>query len=171
MASELGRSETDRTIRLLIVDDEVEFLDSIAARLEMRDFDVTTATDGEAALDAARHRRFDVALLDLKMPGLDGHEVLDLLKREHRFLEVIILTGHGSVGSAVECTKLGAFDYLEKPFDLEMLLRKIQVAYETRLQKKFAHDDARLERIARIATRESPLGILRELRKMDDDER
>ncbi|MGD8397152.1 MAG: hypothetical protein PVF43_16915, partial [Candidatus Eiseniibacteriota bacterium] len=62
-------------------------------------------------------------------------------------------------------------DYLEKPFDLEMLLRKIQVAYETRLQKKFAHDDARLERIARIATRESPLGILRELRKMDDDER
>jgi two-component system NtrC family response regulator len=170
MTNGLGRDETGRRIRLLIVDDEVEFLDSIGARLEMRDFDVTTATDGEAALDAARNHRFDVALLDLKMPGLDGREVLELLKREHRFLEVIILTGHGSIDSAVECTKLGAFDYLSKPFNLEMLLQKVQIAYETRLQKKFAHDEARLERIARIASRESPLGILRELRKMDDDE-
>ncbi|MFH1892473.1 MAG: response regulator, partial [Candidatus Zixiibacteriota bacterium] len=88
-------------IRLLIVDDELKFLDSIAKRLELRDFDITKATNGEQALEIARRERFDLVLLDLKMPGLNGKQVLEILKKEHKYLEVIILTGHGSLDSAV----------------------------------------------------------------------
>ena len=110
-------------IKLLIVDDEAKFLDSIARRLEMRGFDVTKAANGQAALEAAQSAKFDLALLDLKMPGLDGKQVLELLKKAHKYLEVVILTGHGSIESAVECTKLGAFDYLPKPYELDKLAR------------------------------------------------
>src|SRR4030043_1487675 len=127
-------------IKLLIVDDEVKFLDSIAKRLEIRDFNVTKATNGQEAIDAAKAGKFDLALLDLKMPGMDGKHVLEILKKEHKFLEVIILTGHGSLDSAVECTKLGAFGYLPKPYELEKLLELLRQAYETRLRKKFEHD-------------------------------
>ncbi len=158
-------------IRLLIVDDEVKFLDSIAQRLEMRDFDVTKATNGKDALEIARTQRFDLALLDLKMPGMNGKEVLEILKREHKFLEVIILTGHGSLDSAVECTRLGAFDYLPKPYELEKLLEKLQRAYEARLQKKFKADQERMEKITALASGSSPLEILRELRRLDNEEK
>jgi DNA-binding NtrC family response regulator len=158
-------------IQLLIVDDEVAFLGAIAQRLEMRGFAVTKASSGEEAIQAARQSRFDVALLDLKMPGLDGREVLEVLKREHRFLEVIILTGHGSLDSAVECTKLGAFGYLPKPYELEKLLETLQQAYRARLEKKFKADEDRLARIQSIAEGESPLGILRRLRELDDEQK
>ncbi len=158
-------------IKLLIVDDEVKFLDSIARRLELRDFDVIKATDGQQAIEAARTGKFDLALLDLKMPGMDGKQVLEILKKEHKYLEVIILTGHGSVDSAVECTKLGAFGYLPKPYELENLLDVLKEAYETRLKKKFDSDQARIEQIMRMATGSSALGILRELRKLDNEEK
>lgn len=158
-------------IKLLIVDDEVKFLESIARRLEMRDFDVTKATNGTDALQIARSQKFDIALLDLKMPGMNGQEVLEILKREHKFLEVIILTGHGSLDSAVECTKLGAFDYLPKPYEFEELLKKLQKAYEARLQKKFEADQERMKKIGELAEGNSPLTILRELRRLDDEEK
>lgn len=158
-------------IRLLIVDDEVKFLDSIAQRLELRDFDVTKATDGRQALEIAGREKFDLVLLDLKMPGLNGKQVLEILKREHKFLEVIILTGHGSLDSAVECTRLGAFDYLPKPYELDSLLEKMQKAYQTRLQKKFEADEERLSKISNLATGHSAISILRELRKLDDDKK
>jgi DNA-binding NtrC family response regulator len=156
-------------IKLLIVDDEVKFLDSISRRLGMRDFDVTKATNGAEALEAARHASFDLALLDLRMPGLNGQQVLKVLKKEHKYLEVIILTGHGSVDSAVECTKLGAFGYLPKPYKLEDLLDVLKQAYEARMKKKFEMDTARMEKIAQLATGTSALGILRELRRLDDE--
>jgi len=158
-------------IRLLIVDDEVKFLDSIAQRLELRDFDVTKATDGRQALEIAGREKFDLVLLDLKMPGLNGKQVLEILKREHKYLEVIILTGHGSVDSAVECTRLGAFDYLPKPYELDSLLEKMQKAYQARLQKKFEADEDRLNKIFELATGHSAISILRELRKLDDDKK
>jgi len=158
-------------IKLLIVDDEVKFLDSIAQRLELRDFSVTKATNGQEAVDAARNDKFDLALLDLKMPGMDGKEVLRILKGEHKFLEVIILTGHGSVDSAVECTKLGAFGYLPKPYELEDLIEVLKQAFETRLKKKFESDQVRMEKLAELAKGSSPLGILREMRKLDDEEK
>lgn len=158
-------------IKLLIVDDEIKFLNSIARRLELRGFDVIKASSGREAIEAAEVGGFDLALLDLKMPEMDGKEVLDILKRDHKYLEVIILTGHGSVDSAVECTKLGAFSYLPKPYELEMLLDVLQQAYEARLKKKFESDVERMEKLARLATGSSPLGILREMRKLDDEEK
>ncbi len=158
-------------IRLLIVDDEVQFLDSIARRLEMRGFDVTKAYNGQEAVEAARRSKFDLALLDLKMPGMDGKQVLEILKKEHKHLEIIILTGHGSLDSAVECTKLGAYGYLPKPYELDKLLESLRDAYQARLTKKFDADQARMEKIAQIAMGQSPLGILQALRELDDEEK
>lgn len=158
-------------IKLLIVDDEIKFLDSISRRLEMRGFDVTKASDGQKALEAARQASFDLALLDLKMPGLNGQQVLEMLKKEHKYLEVIILTGHGSMDSAVECTKLGAFGYLPKPYELTKLLGVLRDAYQARLSKKFDQDEEKTKKIMKLAMGSSPLGILRELRKLDDEEK
>jgi len=161
----------DGKIKLLIVDDEVQFLDSIAQRLEMRDFDVTKASRGADALEIARHEKFDLALVDLKMPGIDGKQLLEILKKEHDFLEVVILTGHGSLESAVECTKLGAFGYLPKPYELDELIEVLKNAYEARLKKKFETDKAKMQKLQEIALGSSPLGIMQALRELDDDER
>lgn len=176
-------------IKLLIVDDEVQFLDSISKRLEMRGFEVSKATSGLEALEAAKAGGFDLAILDLKMPGMDGEEVLKILKQQHRYLEVIILTGHGSIDSAVMCTKLGAFGYLSKPYELEKLLEVLRQAYEARLRKKFASDQTRLGKILEVAELHTPEAILqrtrekmadhpsfiltalRELRKLDDEDK
>jgi len=161
----------ENKIKLLIVDDEVQFLDSIAERLELRDFDVTKASCGDDAVAAANKKKFDLALLDLKMPGMDGQELLELLKREHKYLEVIMLTGHGSIDSAIECTKLGAFGYLPKPYELDHLLEVLKDAYQTRLQKKFADDSQRMEKLQKTALGSSALGILRAMRELDDDQK
>lgn len=161
----------ENKIRLLIVDDEVAFLNAIARRLSLRDFDVRTATNGAEALEIARTERFDLALVDLRMPGMDGQELLEILKREHRFLEVVILTGHGSVDSAVECTRLGAFGYLPKPYEMDKLLETLRSAYEERMKKKFKADQARMDAIAKAAMGQSPLGILRTLAELDDEEK
>ncbi len=175
-------------IKLLIVDDEVQFLESIAKRLELRGFDVLTASGGAGALEIATTDLFDLAILDLKMPGMDGQELLEILMREHKYLEVIILTGHGSIDSAVECTKLGAFGYVSKPYELDKLLEVLKQAYEARLKKKFVDDQVRLTQIAEAANQWTPevimkkmreqlaekptaLSILRALRKLDDDQK
>ena len=156
-------------IRLLIVDDEVKFVDSIAQRLEMRGLDVSRAYSGKEAIEKARKEKFDLALLDLKMPEMDGRKVLEILKGEHKFLEIIILTGHGSMDSAVECTKLGAYGYLPKPYELDDLLDVLKNAYQERLRKKFEKNQARLDQIMSFATGASPLAILRKLRELDDN--
>lgn len=158
----------EHVIKLLIVDDETRFLNAIAQRLTKRGFDVRTAENGETAIGLARSEKFDIALLDLRMPGMDGGEVLRVLKEEHRFLEAIILTGHGSLESAVELTKLGAFSYLPKPYELEKLIEVLKEAYQARLEKKFASDQAKMDQILAMAKGESPLGILRKLRDLDD---
>ncbi|MCX6641724.1 MAG: response regulator [bacterium] len=158
-------------IKLLIVDDEVKFLDSIAQRLEMRGLDVTKATNGLEAVEIAKHKKFDLALLDLKMPGLDGKEVLKILKSGHRFIEIIILTGHGSLESAVECTKLGAYGYLPKPYELDALLEILKEAYEARLKKKFEADQVKMAKLTQLAMGSSPLAILRSMRELDDEEK
>ena len=161
----------EHVIKLLIVDDETRFLQAIARRLSKRGFDVRTATNGPEALELARGERFDIALLDLKMPGMDGSQVLRALKEEHQFLEAIILTGHGSLESAVELTKLGAFSYLPKPYELDKLIETLKDAYQTRLKKKFTSDQARIDEVVKMATGESALGILRRLRALDDERR
>ena len=164
-------SDEQKKIKLLIVDDEEDFLNSIAERLGMRDFDITTANEGNLAIKFAKKGKFDVAILDMKMPGMDGMELLQILKKKHKFLEVIILTGHGAIDSAVEATKLGAYSYLEKPCDFEKLLEVLKEAYEARLRKKFEHDKKRMEEIEMLRMGSSPMGILRSLMHMDDDEK
>jgi len=154
---------------LLIVDDEVQFLNSIAQRLEMRDFDVTKAENGSKAIEYATNEKFDLALLDLKMPGMDGKQVLEILKKEHKYIEVIMLTGHGSIESAVECTKLGAFGYLPKPYEFEKLIDFLKDAYEARMRKKFEKDQERIDKILSIATGSSAISILRQMKELDDD--
>jgi len=161
----------EHVIKLLIVDDETRFLNAIAQRLTKRGFDVRTAENGEDAIRLARSEKFDIALLDLRMPGMDGGEVLRVLKEEHEFLEAIILTGHGSLESAVELTKLGAFSYLPKPYELDKLIQVLREAYQARLEKKFASDRVKMEKIMALAEGERPLGILRKLRELDDTRR
>ncbi len=161
----------ERKIKLLIVDDEVDFLEALGERLEMRDFLVRTVTTGADALDLCGTEKFDLALIDLKMPGMDGQELLARIKAAHRFLEVIILTGHGSLGSAVECAKLGAFSYLPKPYQLDELLMVLKDAYAERLMKKFAANTARTEELLRLSQEESPRGILRRMKELDDEDR
>mgnify|MGYP001552014687 CR=1 FL=1 len=164
-------STEDRKINLLMVDDEEEFLNSLAERLETRDFEVTTATEGAKAVAAAAEGLFDVAIIDLNMPGMDGMALLKILKEKHKFLEVIILTGFGKVASYKEATELGAFSYLEKPFDMDQLLEELKNAYQTRLKRKFEQDQKRQEELAALSLGSSPLGILRALKQMDDDQK
>jgi DNA-binding NtrC family response regulator len=161
----------ERKISLLIVDDEEKYLESISKRLGLRDFDVTTAVNGKDAIKAAKRGGFDVALVDLRMPDLDGTEVLKTLKAKHKYLEVIILTAFGTIDSAVECTKLGAFGYLEKPYDLDALVGVIKSAYESRLRTKFEHDEKRKRELDVLAMGSSPMAVLRSLVRLDDDEK
>jgi len=158
-------------IRLLIVDDEVELLTTLAERLEQRGFEVVAVSDSEKVLDIAKQEKFDLALLDLRMPGMSGTALLDAIKKEQKFLEVIILTGHGTVESAFECSRLGAFGYLAKPFDLDKLLQVLRDAFAARMQKKFEHDQAMAEKLSQLAQGTSPLGILRAMKDLDDEQR
>ena len=158
-----------RKIKLLIVDDEGRFLSAIATRLRTRGFDVDAVTDGKDAIALAQRRPFDLAILDLKMPGMGGGEVLRALKAQQQFIEAIILTGHGSLESAVALTERGAFSYLPKPYELDKLLDTLAAAYEAHLTRKFAADQEKLARIASAADGASALVALERLRELDDD--
>ncbi len=163
--------ETENTIKILLVDDEVKFLKAIADRLAIKGFEVTTADNGEEALQAAQKGGFDVAVIDLQMPGMDGTQVLKLLKQNHKFIEIIMLTGHATVDSAVECTKLGAFKYLEKPYDFDKLVEALKEAYQARMTKKFERNQKRMEAIQKLSLHQSPLGLLKALAQFDDGEK
>ena len=163
--------EMENMIKILLVDDEVKFLNAVAERLTMKGFAVTTAANGEDAIQAAKQGGFDVAVLDLQMPGMDGTQVLKILKERHKFIEIIMLTGHATVDSAVECTKLGAFKYLEKPYDFDKLVEALKEAYHARLEKKFESNQKRMEAIQKLSLRQSPLGLLKALAKLDDAEK
>jgi two-component system, OmpR family, response regulator CpxR len=115
--------------RILLVDDEKEFVHTLSERLEARDMDAAVAYDGEDALSFVRGQAPEVMVLDLKMPGIDGLEVLRQVKREHVSVEVIILTGHGSELEQRRAEELGAFAYLHKPVDIELLARTMRQAY------------------------------------------
>ena len=158
-------------IKLLLVDDEMKFLQVIAERLTLKGFDVIVASSGREALTSAENNLFDVAVVDFQMSGMDGTQVLEVLKGRHKYLEIIMLTGHATIGSAVECTKLGAFKYLEKPYNFEKLVEAIKEAYEARLKKKFEHNKKRMKEINKLSLRESPLGLLRALAHIDDEEK
>jgi two-component system OmpR family response regulator len=115
-------------LRLLLVDDEPEFLEPTAARLSRRGIDCATVERGEDALRAVAANRFDCAVVDVRMPGMDGLELLQRLRRLSPRLPVILLTGHASIELGVRGMDLGAFEYLLKPVDLDELLDAVRRA-------------------------------------------
>ena len=123
---------------VLLVDDEVPFVETMTKRLKKRDLVVNTAYSGQEALDILdKHRNTDVVILDVKMPGMDGIETLEKMKKSYPLTEVVMLTGHATVESAIEGMKKGAYDYLMKPCDIEQLMQKVEEA----TQKKRDHED------------------------------
>ena len=114
---------------VMLVDDEVPFVETMTKRLEKRNITVITAFSGQDALTTlGSHQNLDVVILDVKMPGMDGLETLKEIKKKFPLLEVVMLTGHATVESAIEGMKFGAFDYLMKPCDIEQLMGKVNEA-------------------------------------------
>ena len=127
---------TPQNVDLLVVDDDAEFRATVVRRFQRRGFQIQEAESGEAALGEAQRRQFNVALFDMVMPGMSGIELLKKMKEDNSECEVIMLTGQGTIETAVEAMKYGAFDYLTKPFplaDLELLIEK---AYRHNVLKK-----------------------------------
>ncbi len=122
--------------KVLLVDDEREFVQTLSERLQMRAFGSAVVYDGEAALSVVEEDEPEVMVLDLKMPGVDGLEVLRRVKKDHPDVEVIVLTGHGSSEIRARCLEMGACAYLEKPVDLDTLTRTMQDAYRKKRQQK-----------------------------------
>ncbi|MCF8145311.1 MAG: response regulator [Deltaproteobacteria bacterium] len=120
--------------RVLLVDDEEDFVRTLSERLQMRDLDSQTAFDGEEALELMEDGIPDVMVLDLKMPGIDGMEVLRRMKKLYPGVQVIILTGHGSDKDEAEARRLGAFEYLQKPVNLEYLMAVLKRAYQKKVE-------------------------------------
>jgi two-component system OmpR family response regulator len=116
--------------RVLIIDDEPDFLETIVKRLKKRGIDATGVGSGEDALLAIENESFDVAILDMRMPGMDGIETLKEIKHKSPLTEVIMLTGHASVESGMQGMQFGAFDYMIKPADFEELFEKVKQARE-----------------------------------------
>jgi DNA-binding NtrC family response regulator len=143
--------------RVFIVDDEEELVQTLSERLTVRDYDVSTSLSGEDAIEKLKRYNFDVVILDVAMPGMDGIETLREIKRIKPLTEVIMLTGHGTVESAIEGMRLGAFDFLIKPCKTEELVAKINIAHE----KKTVHEERiRAAKVSDIIS--SPRSVLKE---------
>jgi DNA-binding NtrC family response regulator len=133
---------------VLIVDDEVDYLDTLIKRMKKRNLNVSGVKSGQEALDFLKHEAVDVVLLDVRMPGMDGIQVLREIRKEYPLTEVIMLTGHANVEVAITGMELGAFDYLIKPMDTDDLLYKIQDAYRRR--------SIQMQKIRRLETKAGP---------------
>lgn len=127
---------------VLLVDDEVPFVETMTKRLTKRELQIIPAYTGEGALLKLNdHPNIEVVILDVKMPGMDGIETLGEIKKNHPLKEVIMLTGHATVESAIEGMKKGAYDYLMKPCDIELLVNKVTEA----ASKKRKHEEKIIE--------------------------
>lgn len=139
--------------KLLLVDDEERFRETLSKRLQETGYDVEGVGNGLEALEKLDTEKIDIVILDIQMPGLSGIETLSEIRAKHIGVEVIMLTGHGDVSSAVEGMRLGAYDYLMKPYEYEYLVVKIQEAFkikkdrDERLRK--AEEKALLDKIQR----------------------
>jgi two-component system, OmpR family, response regulator len=126
-----------KDFRVLIVDDEIDLLETLVKRLQRRHLDAMGIDSGIKALELLEREHFDVVILDVRMPGMDGIETLKEMKKKRPLMEVIMLTGHASVESGVQGMQYGAFDYVMKPADIDDLLEKIHEAY----QRKALHEE------------------------------
>ena len=119
--------------KVLLVDDEEDFLTTLAERLEARGLKVSTAASGKDAVGKVDDQNFDLIILDLAMPGIDGLETLKRIKAKQPDAEIIMLSGQGSIKTSIEAMKLGADDFLEKPVSISELMTKISEAKDKRL--------------------------------------
>ena len=129
------------TMKALFVDDEAEYLQTAVKRMLKRGINVTGVTNGPDALNRLAAEPFDVVILDVRMPGMDGIEVLRTIKNRYPLMEVIMLTGHANMEVAIEGMELGAFDYLMKPIDIDELIYKVQDAHQKRKLQMQKIDD------------------------------
>lgn len=128
------RKKNKGKIKVLLVDDEEEFAETLSERLQMRDIESSTVFDGKQAMERVSQEEPDVLVLDLKMPGMHGIEVLEWMKRNHPSVQVIILTGHGSESDEERARELGAFDYMKKPARTDSLVSRIKDAYTVHVE-------------------------------------
>ncbi|MBC16802.1 MAG: two-component system response regulator [Desulfovibrio sp.] len=140
--------EVTVSARILLVDDEQGFTETMAKRLSKRGYDVTTALDGQSGIDILSEKTIDVVVLDVKMPVMDGMETLKAMKSAHPLVEVIMLTGHATVETAIEGMKSGAFDYMMKPCDMNELISKITEAHDKKQGQENKILEARARHIA-----------------------
>jgi len=124
----------EKNIKVLLVDDEEEFVQTLSERLKMRDVGSDVAYNGEQALQFVHDEVPDVMVLDLRMPGIDGMEVLRRIKKAYPEVQVIILTGHGTKRDEEEARRLGAFDYLQKPVDVDHLIKRLRLAFQKKME-------------------------------------
>jgi DNA-binding NtrC family response regulator len=136
-------------IKVLLIDDEETLLEYLSKRLLREGFTVKAVFSGEEAVEVAANDQFDVAVVDLKMPGMDGVETQKRLKKSQPFLQCIVLTGHGSIDSALESGHQDAFKYLLKPIDYEKLVETIRDAYEKKAEMQNAKFREQVEEISR----------------------
>jgi DNA-binding NtrC family response regulator len=132
---------------VLLVDDEVPFVETMSKRLSKRQLMVLPAYTGREALEMLGKNAVDVVILDVKMPGMDGIQTLREIKQTYPLVEVIMLTGHATIETAVEGMRLGAFDYLMKPCEIEELLAKVGEAKEKKSKHEQKIMDARMKEI------------------------
>ncbi len=133
---------------IMLVDDEVPFVEAMTKRLSRRDLKVEKAFNGQEALDRLKNgSKVEVVILDVKMPGMDGIETLQAIKSQVPLVEVIMLTGHATVESAIEGMKLGAFDYLHKPCDMDHLIAKVSDAAARKRRHEEKIINARIKEI------------------------
>lgn len=134
---------------ILLVDDEVPFVEAMMRRLKKRNLNVQAAFSGHEGIEKlVQDSSIDVVVLDVKMPGMDGIETLREIKKKYPLVEVIMLTGHATVETAIEGMKLGAFDYLMKPCDMDELLAKVAEAKAKKSRHEQKIVEARVKEIA-----------------------
>ena len=155
-------------IRMLFVDDEEEFVNYMSKHLRLHDFDVVPFTSPLKALEAAKEQKFDVCLLDLKMPDMDGEQVLEKLKKIDSRIEVIILSGHGDIDTAFRTGKAGAYEFLNKPCDFDDLVNSINDAFANRIKTLSEAESTQVDSIMAEKSKVGPLGILGRLKKLKD---
>jgi DNA-binding NtrC family response regulator len=149
-----------RGSKILLVDDEVVFTTNMGKLLTNRGYKVTAANSGDAAIQALEKETYDVVVLDLKMPGMDGLTTLKEIKKLGLFTETLILTGHGSIDTALEAIKLGAYDYLTKPCEIDDLMGKIEGAWQKKEGTEKKEMKAKMQKVV-----ESPSSIFDLFRK------
>ncbi len=147
-------------MKILLVDDEERYLQTTRKLIEKKGYEVLTALSGEEALEKLKPQNVHVVILDVKMPGMDGNQTLKAIKTLYPLVEVIMLTGHGTMDSAIDGLKSGAFDYLVKPADIDDIIEKAMEAFEKRQHRE--------EKI-RVAQSKKYMRSPREILKDDDE--